>query len=96
MKRLFATLAVIFSTALAALGVGATPAGASVTNTGCPTGWQLAPISVLSPHQLATLVDLNHDGMICIMYPVPEVAQSQEPFGDFFIFIDNTTPLPTS
>jgi hypothetical protein len=92
MKRLLATLALTFSAALAALGVAA-PAGASDPNTGCPTGWQLASISVLSPHQLATFSDQNNDGLICIQYPVQNpTALGSEPFGNFFIFIDNTAP----
>jgi hypothetical protein len=92
MKRMLATLAVTASTTLAALAA-AGPAGADVTNTGCPTGWQLAPTSVLSPSQLATLTDLNHDGLVCIQYPVQNpTALSSEPFGNFFIYIDNDTP----
>ena len=94
MKHLIATLAIGSSTALAALAF-AGPAGASDANRGCPSGWQLVSAS-LYPPLTGGSVDFNGDGLICIMYPVPQVAQSQEPFGNFFIYIDNDTPLPTS
>jgi hypothetical protein len=90
-KRLLATIGIGLSTALAALGA-ATSAGASSTNSGCPTGWQLVSASLYPPLTGGT-VDLNGDGLICIMAPVTNpTALSNEPFGAFTIKIDNNTP----
>jgi hypothetical protein len=90
-KRLIATLAIGLSTALAALGAAA-PAGAANTNGGCPTGWQLV-LASLYPPLTGGNVDLNGDGLICIMSPLTnQTALSSEPFGAFDIHIDNNTP----
>jgi hypothetical protein len=92
MKRLMATVGVGIATAFAAALGGVSPAAASDTNTGCPTGWQLVSASLYPPLTGGT-VDLNGDGLICIMAPVTNsTALSSEPFGAFTIKIDNNTP----
>ena len=92
MKRTLATLTIGLSTTLGALGA-ATPAVASSPNSGCPTGWQLVLASQFPPLTGGN-VDLNGDGLICIISPVTNpTALSSEPFGAFDIHIDNNTPL---
>ena len=91
MKRIIATLTIGLSTALGALST-ATPAVASSPSGGCPTGWQLVLASQYPPLTGGN-VDLNGDGLICIMSPVTNsTALSSEPFGAFDIHIDNNTP----
>jgi hypothetical protein len=90
-KRLLATFVIGLSAAFAALGA-ATPAGASDTNRGCPTGYDLV-LASLYPPLTGGSVDFNGDGLICIMSPVTNsTALSSEPFGAFDIHIDNNTP----
>jgi hypothetical protein len=74
------------STALAVLGAGGT-AGASVPNSGCPTGFELAPTSIIGPGSSGQVIDLNNDQMICVKF----ISNPGIPPGSF-IFIDNTTP----
>ena len=91
MRRVLATLALTISAALAALG-GAGAAGAASSNGGCPTGWQLVLASRYPPLTGGN-VDLNGDGLICIMSPLTNpTALSSEPFGAFDIHIDDNTP----
>jgi hypothetical protein len=91
-KHITATLATGLLTTLVALGA-ATPAVASTSGGGCPTGWQLVLASQFPPLTGGN-VDLNGDGLICIMSPVTNpTALSSEPFGAFDIHIDNNTPL---
>jgi hypothetical protein len=88
MNRLAAKLAVGVATGVAAL-VPAAPAAASSSNGGCPAGWQLVLASQYPPLTGGN-VDLNGDGLICIMSPVTNpTALSSEPFGAFDIHIDN-------
>jgi hypothetical protein len=70
---------------VAALGTTAS-AGAAVPNSGCPTGFELAPTSIIG-NPTGQIIDLNNDQMVCIKF----VTNPALPPGSF-IFIDNTTP----
>jgi hypothetical protein len=86
-KRFTVILVTTFSMALAAVVGAAAPAGASVPNSGCPTGFERVSTSILGENFSGQLIDLNNDELMCIRFlPSP-------PFGEgSFVFIDNTTP----
>jgi hypothetical protein len=85
-KRLTVILVTTFSMALAVVGAAA-PAGASVPNSGCPTGFDLVSTSILGENFSGQLIDLNNDELMCIRFlPSPPFPEGS------FVFIDNTTP----
>ena len=61
----FPTLVSIAGVVLAPILVAA-PAHAGPPGTGCPTGWTLAPVSVLGEDFTGQADNVNPDGMICI------------------------------
>jgi hypothetical protein len=60
--------------------------GGSFPNSGCPVGFELAPVSVLGSGFTGVITDVNNDEMICIK------TLNGPGFPGAFIFIDNTTP----
>ncbi len=76
MKRLIAVISAVAG--LSVVGVGS----AAPANRGCPTGFTLAPVSVLGPDFTGVADNVNHDGLICI--------RSLKNGGG--VFIDNTAP----
>jgi len=65
----------------AALTIGPS-AGAGPPGTGCPPGWNLAPVSILGEDFTGVADNVNHDGQICI--------RGLRNGGG--VFIDNTAP----
>jgi len=67
--------------AFAALTIGPA-AGAGPPGTGCPPGWDLAPVSILGEDFTGVADNVNHDGQICI----------RGLHNGAGVFIDNTVP----
>jgi hypothetical protein len=65
----------------AALTIGPA-AGAAPAGTGCPPGWDLAPVSILGEDFTGVADNVNHDGQICI----------RGLHNGAGVFIDNTVP----
>ena len=63
----------------------ASSATAAPPNLGCPTGYQIEPISFLNPSFTGIADNVNHDGLICVR---PQVT----PLGTHFSITDNTAP----
>jgi hypothetical protein len=74
--RLLPVVAVVGASLFAA-----SPATAA-QGSGCPKGFDLAPVSVLGAGFSGVADNVNHDGLICL----------RSVRTDFAIFIDNTTP----
>lgn len=67
----------------AAVLLAPSPASAATPpGTGCPTGFQLAPVSILGNNFTGIADNVNHDGFICL----------RTLHNGSHIFIDNTAP----